>query len=405
MPDYNYRGIDRAGKRINGIITVPDITALESELAESGSVLIEAEDSKEKESGNTNISIFNRGPKDRELIDFFITLSSLLKAGITFIDALKAIKDEVETPVFRNIIGDMMSSVEEGKPFSDSLANHPKVFSNHIIGLVRAGEFGGKLQDTLEELVRYLEWQTALKANIKQATRYPVTILVALTGLILLLFTFVVPKFTELLISLHVPLPLPTRMVMSISEFFVSKWWILMLVGIITPFVFRYARRHWSGFVLFIDTVKLNIVVFGELNRILIVSKFVYNFSTLLEAGVPVLRSLELCERVVGNKVMENALEEARSDVAGGMFLNESLRKHEIFPKRTLLMITVGETSGDIGGALKNIANYYTEEIPRKIKKVFGIMEPIVMFTLIGVVGFTAAAVVLPILSLFGAVK
>ncbi len=405
MPDYNYRGIGRTGKRINGIITVPDIIALESELAESGSVLIEAEDSKEKESGNTNISIFNRGPKDRELIDFFITLSSLLKAGITFLDGLRAIKDEVETPVFRNIIGDMISSVEEGKSFSDSLANHPKVFSNHIIGLVRAGEFSGKLQDTFEEMIRYLEWQTALKANIKQATRYPVTILVALTGLILLIFTFVVPKFTELLISLHVPLPLPTRMVMSISEFFVSKWWILMLVGIITPFVFRYALRQWNRFALFIDTIKLNIMVFGELNRILIVSNFVYNFSTLLEAGVPILRSLELCERIVGNKVMENALKEARSDVAGGMFLNESLRKHKIFPKRTLLMITVGETSGNVGGALKNMANYYTEEIPRRIKKVFGIMEPLVMFILIGVVGFTAAAVVLPILSLFGAVK
>jgi len=254
-------------------------------------------------------------------------------------------------------------------------------------------------------LVRYLEWQTALKANIKQATRYPITILIALTGLILLLFTFVVPKFTELLISLNVPLPLPTRMVMSISEFLVSKLWILLLVGIITPFVFRYARRHWNGFALSIDTLKLNIMVFGELNRILTVSKFAYNFSTLIEAGVPVIRSLELCERIVGNKVMENALKDARDDVAGGMLLNESLRKHEIFPKKTLLMITVGETSGDIGGALRNVANYYTEEIPRRIKKVFGIMEPLVMFTLIGVVGFTAAAVVLPILSLFGAVK
>lgn len=405
MPDYKYRGIDRAGKKINGIITVPDLIALESKLAESGSLLIEAEDLEEKESGNTNVSIFNRGPKDRELIDFFITLSSLLKAGITFLDGLRAIKDEVESPVFRNIIGDMISSVEEGKPFSDSLAKYPKVFSNHIIGLVRAGEFGGKLQYTCEELVRYLEWQAALKANIKQATRYPVTILIALTGLILLLFTFVVPKFTELLISLNVPLPLPTRMVMSISGFFVSRWWILLLVGIITPFVFKYARRYWNGFTLYIDTIKLNIMVFGELNRILIVSNFAFNFSSLIEAGVPVIRSLELCEPVVGNKVMENALEEAKSDVAGGMFLNESLRKHEIFPKKTLLMITVGETSGDIGGAFRNVASYYNEEIPRRIKKVFGIMEPLVMFTLIGVVGFTAAAVVLPILSLFGAVK
>ncbi len=405
MPDYNYRGIDRAGKKINGIITVPDLMALESKLAESGCVLIEAEDLEEKKSGSTKVSIFSRGPKDRELIDFFITLSSLLKAGISFLDGLRAIKDEVESPVFRNIIGNMISSVEGGKSFSDTLADYPKVFSEHILGLVRAGEYGGKLQDTFKELVRYLEWQAALKANVKQATIYPVVILIALSGLILLLFTFVVPQFSELLIGLNVPLPLPTRMVMSISGFLVSRWWILLLVGIITPLIFRYGRRYWYGFALYIDALKLNIMVFGELIRILTVSKFAFNYSILIESGVPAIQSLELCERLVGNLVMENALAEARSDISGGMLLNESLRKHEIFPKKTLLMITVGETSGDLGVALRNVADYYTEEIPRRIKKVFGIMEPLIMFVLIGVVGFTAAAVVLPILSLFGAVK
>jgi type II secretory pathway component PulF len=404
MPVYNYRGIDHAGKKIKGIITAPDVIAIESKLAGTGSVLLEAEESVEKESGDTRISFLNRGPKDRELIDFFITSSSLLKAGVTFLDALRAIKEEVESPVFRNIIGDMISSVEEGKSFSDSLANHPRVFSDHILGLIRAGEFGGKLQDTFKELVRYLEWKTALKANIKQATIYPVTVLIALTGLILMLFTFVVPRFSELLTSLNVPLPFPTRIVMSISKFFVSTWWILLLTGIITFFVFTYARRLWNGFALFIDNVKLNIMVFGELNRMLTISKFAYNLSALLEAGVPVIRSLELCEPLVGNKVMEKALNVASGDVAGGMLLNESLRKHEIFPRKTLLMITVGEASGDLGETLRSVSNYYTEEIPRRIKKVFSIMEPLVMFTLIGVVGFTAAAILLPILRLFGAV-
>ena len=136
----------------------------------------------------------------------------------------------------------------------------------------------------------------------------------------------------------------------------------------------------------------------------LTVSKFAYNFSTLFEAGVPVIQSLELCKHLVGNKVMEKALEEAKDGIEAGMQLNESLRRHEIIPKKTLLMITVGETSGNLGGALGNVAAYYTEEVPRRIKKVFSIMEPLVMLTLIGVVGFTAAAVFLPILSMFGAV-
>ncbi len=405
MPDYNYRGVNRTGKRIRGIITAPDIIALESELAKSGSVLIEAEENAEAESGDTNISIFSRGPKDRELIDFFITLNSLLKAGVTLLDALREVKEEVESLIFSNIIGDMVNTIEEGGQFTDALAKYPKVFSGHILGVVRAGEHGGKLEETFEELVRYLEWQTSLKANIKQATIYPVTVLVALTVLILILFTFVVPKFSELLTSLNIPLPFPTRMVMSISDFFVAAWWVLLIVGVITAVSLKYMRRYWDRFALAFDTFKLNIMVFGGLNRMLTISKFAYNCSILLVAGVPVIQSLDLCKHLVGNKVMENALEEAKDDVAGGMQLNESLRKHEIIPKKTLLMITVGENTGDLGWALSNVASYYTEEVPRRIKKVFSIMEPLVMFTLIGIVGFTAAAVILPILSMFGAVK
>ncbi len=405
MPDYNYRGVNRTGKRIRGIITAPDVIALESELAKSGSVLIEVEKNAEVESGDSNISFFSRGPKERELIDFFITLKSLLKAGVTLLDALRAVREEVESPVFNNIIDDMVTTIEEGGQFTDALSRHPKVFSGHILGVIKAGEIGGKLDEIFEELVRYLEWQVSLKANIKQATIYPVTVLIALTMLIFILFTFVVPKFSELLISLNIPLPFPTRMVMAISAFFVSSWWILLLVVVITVMTLRYMRRYFDWFALAFDTFKLKIMVFGELNRMLTVSKFAYNFSTLFEAGVPVIQSLDLCIRLVGNKVMENALEEAKEGIKAGMQLNESLRKHEIIPKKTLLMITVGETSGDLGGALGNVAAYYTEEVPRRIKKVFSIMEPLIMLTLISVVGFTAAAVFLPILSMFGAVE
>ncbi len=403
MPEYNYRGVNRTGKRIRGIMMASNIIALESELAKSGSVLIEAEENAEVESGDTNISIFNRGPKDRELIDFFITLTSLLKAGVTLLDGLNAVKEELESSVFSNIVGDMVATIEEGGQLTDALGRHPKVFSDHILGVVKAGETGGKLEEIFEELVRYLEWQVSLKANIKQATIYPITVMIALSALILILFTFVVPKFSELLTNLNIPLPFPTRMVMAISGFFVSSWWILLLALVITTVSFRYLKRYCDWFAFAFDTFKLNIIVFGELNRMLTVSKFAYNFSTLFEAGVPVIQSLELCKRLVGNKVMEKALEEAKDGIEAGMQLNESLRRHEIIPKKTLLMITVGETSGNLGGALGNVAAYYTEEVPRRIKKVFSIMEPLIMLTLIGVVGFTAAAVFLPILSMFGA--
>jgi Type II secretory pathway, component PulF len=405
MPDYNYRGVDRTGKQIKGKKSVPDIIALESELAKHGNVLIEAQVLEQKKSGNTNISFFRRGPKNRELIDFFITLRSLLKSSVTFLDALKIIKEDVDSSVLLTIIDDIISNVKAGGSFTEALKRHPKVFSRHILGMIMAGEHSGNLPDTFGELIRYLEWQSNLKSNIKQATIYPLTVLSAVLGLILILFTFVVPTFAKLLNSLNVPLPFPTRMVMSLSEFFVATWWTILLAGFITLFVFRYGQKHWIRFAYAVDSAKLKIWVFGELIRILTISRFAFNFSILFESGVPIIQNLELCEGLVGNKVMENALKEARKDVEGGKFLNESLKKNKIFPAKALLMITVGETSGDLGGALRNLTDYYTEEVSRKIKKVFGIMEPLIMLTLIGIVGFTAMAIMLPILGLFGAVK
>ncbi len=405
MPEYTYRGINRIGKQIKGSKIATDLDALEAELAKTGSVLLEAEGSRKRGSGSTDITFFNRAPKSREVVDFFITLRSLLKAGVPLREGLTTIMEEVESPVLQSIIKDIISSVEEGRLISDALGDHPKVFSEHVLGMVKSGEFAGKLEESFEELIRYLEWQMALKASVKQATIYPIIVLFALCAFIGILFTFVVPTFTKLLISLEVPLPLPTRIVMSISEFFVAAWWILLLVGVITPFVFRYARKHSIRFALAVDTAKLKLAVFGELNRLLIISKFAFNFSALFESGVPIIKNLELCESVVGNKVVAMALAEARTDVEGGMFLNESLRKHEnIFPSKALLLITVGETSGSLGEAFKNLADYYSEEIPRKLKKAFSILEPAVMLTLIGVVGFVALAILLPMLSLFGAV-
>lgn len=387
-----------------GTMAAPDISTLEARLEETGSVLIEIIDPEDKGIG-ANFSLIKPSVKPKELVDFFLTLKGMVKAGVTLLEALKILAKEVENPYFCKAIEDVISSIEGGKLFSESLAKYPKIFSNHILGMVTAGEHSGRLAETFEDMVHFLEWQESLKSDIKQATLYPITVLIALLLFITVLFTFVVPKFIKLLTSLKVALPVPTRIVMGASDFLVSTWWIWLIVGIMTPIAIKYARARWESFAYSMDSMKLKIPVFGELNRMLTISRFAHNFSALFKSGIPILRNLELCSGLVGNKVMEKALSDAKFEIEGGMPLHESLRNHDVFSSKALMMISVGESSGDLGGALDNVAGYYNDEIPRKIKKVFGIMEPLIMLFLISIVGFTAVSIILPILSLFGNIK
>lgn len=241
-------------------------------------------------------------------------------------------------------------------------------------------------------------------SDIKQATIYPITVTVALFGFIMVLFTFVVPSFISALSGMRVVMPLPTRLVMMVSDFFLVTWWIWLSAMIFMPMAIKVMRKRSANFAYKLDQMKLRILVFGELNKMFTVSKFAYNFSSLFKSGVPLLENLKLCESVVGNKVMEQALKKAGRDVAGGMKLSESLKKYEGFNSNVLMMIAVGEASGDLGGALGNIASYYNEEIPRRVKKIFAIVEPVILLVLIAVVGFTALSIILPIVSMYDSI-
>lgn len=404
MPDYNYRGVDSSGAAVMGMITASNILELESKLSEDGCLLIEViEDEKEK-AADRSFAFSKSGVKPREMIEFFTQLKGLLKGGVTLITSLDSIRKQTSNLYLRSALEDIVSTIEGGKTLSDAIIAYPDIFSQNVVGMIKAGEYGGVLEDTFEELARYMEWQEKLMSDIKQATIYPITVTVALFGFIMVLFTFVVPSFISALSGMRVVMPLPTRLVMMVSDFFLVTWWIWLSAMIFMPMAIKFMRKRSANFAYKLDQMKLRILVFGELNKMFTVSKFAYNFSSLFKSGVPLLENLKLCESVVGNKVMEQALKKAGRDVAGGMKLSESLKKYEGFNSNVLMMIAVGEASGDLGGALGNIASYYNEEIPRRVKKIFAIVEPVILLVLIGVVGFTALSIILPIVSMYDSI-
>ncbi|MCA9454470.1 MAG: type II secretion system F family protein, partial [Nitrospira sp.] len=204
--------------------------------------------------------------------------------------------------------------------------------------------------------------------------------------------------------GLHVPLPTITIFIITLSELFVGSWWLWSSLLLLGPIVWIVGRKSLPGFAHWRDRMILQLPVLGELIRMLTISKFVQNFAVLYRAGIPVLQSLQLCQGLVGNSVMERALQDTQRAVAEGSTINESLSRHPVFPPMVIQMISVGEATGTLPHTLMNVANYYNREIPRRIKKVFGILEPLITLGLIAIVGIVALSLFMPMMSLMGGI-
>jgi type IV pilus assembly protein PilC len=279
---------------------------------------------------------------------------------------------------------------------------YPTIFPPQVTNLVQAGEESDTLADTFKELERYLDWSDQIRGDIRQATIYPSIVIVAVTGLLILLFTFVIPQFVPVLHDLNVPLPFITVLVISVSDFMVNNWYIWMPILLMMPLTWWVGRKYIAGFSSWRDRMLLQLPILGELLQMLTLSKFVQNFAVLYRAGLPVLQCLQLCRGLVGNQVVADALQDMQRTISEGSTIHESLRRHPIFPPMMIQMISVGEMTGNLPKTLTNVANYYNREIPRRIKKIFALLEPIITLGLIGIVGIVALALFMPLMSLMG---
>ena len=400
MANFQYRAIDAQGKPIEGEMTAPDLSQLEHQLQDMGLWLVRTLETKPKSAAR--IAQKRGKVKSRDLMEFSTHMFTLLEAGIPLTQALKSLSVETPSLHLRATLQAIFQQVEAGNTLHDAMKQHPRIFPPQITNLVHAGEESGTLTDTFKELERYLDWLDQIRGDVRQATIYPSIVMVAVFGLLVLLFTFVIPRFVPILEGLHVPLPTITIMVIAISELFVKTWWLWGSFILVSPVVWVLGRKYVPGWVHWCDRMILQLPVLGELIRMLTLSKFVQNFAVLYRAGIPVLQSLQLCQGLIGNSVVEKALQDTQRAVSEGSTIHESLSHHPVFPPMVIQMISVGEATGTLPHTLMNVANYYNREIPRRIKKVFSILEPLITLVLIGIVGIVALALFMPMMSLMG---
>jgi type IV pilus assembly protein PilC len=406
MPRFAYKWIDAEGKKRSAVAEASSMKELEGLLLEQGVALLEMHATGSNLANDRAAGTKRRRKVSRrDLIELCIFAGTLCEAGLSITTALRDFAAETGNNYFRSVLEGMATSVESGETLASSMAHHPDIFKTEFVAVVRAGEKSGRLPESFAEIKSWLEWQERIAGDIRQATTYPLVVSILLSLFVLYLFSSVVPKIASILETMHVAMPFVTRMVLGISHMATKTWWLWLGLFVGVPIAIRELIRRIPRFADWWDGILLRLPVLGELNSMGAQSRFAQNFAVLHRAGISILENLELCSALVGNRRFSRSLGFALRDVEEGGSLAASLRKSGLFSPLSLRMLAAGEQSGDLEKALGNVARYYNEELPRRIKRAFALLEPALIVVLVAVIGTVALAIFLPILSLGSGIR
>ena len=398
MPVYTYRGTNRAGTAVSGELTAGSKAELQNMLRRQ-----QITATKMSEKGKEfNLPTFGGGVKSKELAVFTRQFSVMIDAGLPLVQCLEILAGQQENPTFQKVLTGTRSSVESGATLSAAMRQYPKVFDALYVNMVEAGETGGILDTILQRLSMYIEKNVKLQRAVKSASVYPIGVLSVAAGVITLLLWKVVPVFGTLFAGLGVSLPLPTRIVIGMSNFVGSIFGFLMLVAVVGTIV---AIKLWYGtsqgrFIL--DSVILKAPLVGVLMRKIAVARFTRTLGTLISSGVPILEGLDITAKTAGNAVVERALLKVRKSLEEGKNLTDPLKETEVFPGMVSQMIGVGEQTGAMDAMLQKIADFYEEEVDAGVKDLLTALEPVMIVFLGSVVGGVVISMYLPLFSLIG---
>lgn len=371
MARYDYNAVDDYGRKARGTMSSPDEKSLRDQLAAMGMHLV----SNRQVAESSGRSLFKKKVQRADLIDFSYHLKTLLGAGVSLVSGLSDVAEQSTNPEFREVLRDIRRNIQSGATLSGGFALHPDVFPEVFVSIMRAGEMTGNMDGALSDLHRFLTWQEELGKTIRQATYYPMTVVGMVAGLIVLLFTFVFPRFLSIFKGAAIDLPLPTRVVIAISESF-RDYGLYALAAIVAGAVAlrMYARTEAGR--LRVDGWKLKIPLAGEVIRAIEMSRFSHFTASLFRAGVEMTQTLAVVEKVMGNRVLAAVVRRAREELIAGGALSVALRKSGEFPPMVLRMVSAGESSGNLDDTLDNVSAYYDREVPAIVKKTFAILEP-----------------------------
>ena len=398
MPVFTYRGTNRAGATIAGEQMAGSKTELVNMLRRQQINVV-----KMSEKGKEfSLPTFGGGVKAKELAVFTRQFSVMIDAGLPLVQCLEILAGQQENKIFQKVLAGTRASVEGGSTLSAAMRQYGKVFDPLYVNLVEAGETGGILDAILQRLSAYIEKNVKLKRAVKSALIYPVAVLSVAGGVIVLLLWKVVPIFATLFASLGAALPLPTRIVIGLSNFIGSIFGLMILLLFVGTGIGLKVWYGTTGGRMAIDRFLLRLPLVGILLRKIAVARFTRTLGTLISSGVPILEGLDITARTAGNAVIEKALLEVRKGLEAGRNLADPLKDTNVFPGMVTQMIGVGEQTGAMDAMLQKIADFYEDEVDVAVKDLLGALEPLMIVFLGVVVGGIVISMYLPLFSLIG---
>jgi type II secretion system protein F len=400
MPVYEYKALDQKGKSCKGLIDADSESKAHSKLRSSGKYPVSIRESiskgqNSKKKGFSSVSLFERIKSD-EIHVITRQLATLLGAGIPLINGLASLIEQSANPALKRVLAQIRDSVNEGSTLTSALSQHPKLFSNIYINMVRSGEASGSLDIVLERLADFGENQKAIQAKLKAALVYPIFMAVIGTGILLFLISYIVPNITRVFMDMERALPLPTRMLIFASDALRSYWWLgaLILISLFGLIRFLLAqkqgRRIW-------DWLKLSFPITGAVNQKIILARFSSTLGSLLNSGVPLITSLQIVASLVNNQLIGEVIEEAMEKIQKGKSMSSALETSAWFPPLFLQMISIGEQSGQLEPMLDKVAQAYEREVETAIMGMTSLIEPIMISAMGAAVGFVVLSILLPI--------
>ncbi|HET9635448.1 MAG TPA: type II secretion system F family protein [Gemmatimonadaceae bacterium] len=342
--------------------------------------------------------------KTRDVVIFTRQFSTMINSGLPLVQALTILAEQTDNKALAEVTKKVVFDVESGNTVADALSKHPRAFTNLYVNMVAAGEAGGILDTILMRLATFLEKNDALVRKVKGAMIYPTVIMSVAAIAVVVLLIFVIPVFEGMFASVGLALPLPTRIVIGASRFLKSYWWMVLAVGVSGGYFLKkyYASNNGK---LVIDRLMLKMPVLGDVLRKSAVSRFTRTLGTLISSGVSILEGLEITAKTAGNRVIQDAIMESRSSIAGGDTIAQPLQKSKVFPPMVISMIAVGEQTGGLDEMLSKIADFYDEEVDAAVSNLLSLLEPIMIVFLGVVVGGMVVAMYLPIFDMINAVQ
>jgi type IV pilus assembly protein PilC len=403
VPDtYEYKVRDQSGKVIGGTLVADNEQLVVNRLREMGYVPLKV--GVRGGAGMKREFNIRQTPKLKDLAVFSRQFATMVNSGLPILRALTILEQQSESKILSKAVVQVRAEIEKGSSLSAALAKQPKVFNNLYVSMVQSGETGGVLEAVLERLAQSLEREVQLRQRIKSAMTYPIVVL-GFVGLILLaMLLFIVPQFKNIYATLGGTLPLPTRILLKVSEIVVKRAiFILAGLGIVIFLLRRYVktprgRLQW-------DTLKLKIPIFGGLFQKTALARFSRILGVLNRSGVPILQSLDVTAEVVNNALVAKAIRDVQESVKGGESLSKPLARHAVFPPMVVQMLNVGEETGAIDTMLDKVATFYDDEVTATVDSLTSLIEPVMIFFVGGAVGLSVIALYLPMFNIINLIK